>query len=411
MPGSGATPPVIRASEARRLALLGAGLLDDPARRATSATLQKTIERLGYVQVDSINVVERAHHLTLFTRLAGYRHKMLTHLLEKRRSVFEHWTHDASIVPTDLFPYWKPRFARSQKRLRANGWWNERIGDDANKVIRHVLDRIGNEGPLMARDFEHNREGESSGWWGWKPQKAALEYLWHTGQLAVTARRHFHKVYDLTERVIPEAARRDDAPDRQRYIDWACTAAMERLIVAAPAQIAGFLNAIKTVEAGAWAKQTLAGGRLVRVMVESADGSGPHQAFATSNWRRRLTRAPEPPDPPTAMRVINPFDPILRDRRRALRLFDFDYRFEAFVPAPKRQYGYYVFALLAGDRLVGRFDAKHHRKAGVLEIPGLWWEPGIRATRARKSALDKAIGALAGFIGADRVDIRTTRGA
>ncbi|HEX8338581.1 MAG TPA: crosslink repair DNA glycosylase YcaQ family protein, partial [Pyrinomonadaceae bacterium] len=200
--------PVPRVSaEQARLLLLGAqGLLADPARAATTAGVFDLVRRMGFVQLDSISYVERAHHLTLSSRLHAYRREHLARLLERDRSLFEHWTHDASAVPTEWFAHWKPRFARAAARIRANGWWRERMGADAERIIDSVRARIVREGALRSQDFEHER-GQVSAWWGWKPQKAALEYLWHTGELVVVRRESFQKVYDLTARVFPEQHR------------------------------------------------------------------------------------------------------------------------------------------------------------------------------------------------------------
>ena len=122
------------------------------------------IEQMGFVQIDSINVVERAHHLTLGSRLDGYRHDHFTQLLEKQRSLFEHWTHDASAIPTKWFAHWKPRFIRGRERIRANAWWRKLIGEEPDKILDHVRERITSEGPLRSQDFEHERRGVSSAW-------------------------------------------------------------------------------------------------------------------------------------------------------------------------------------------------------------------------------------------------------
>jgi uncharacterized protein len=198
--------PRIPPKTARRLFLDAQGLLADPARKATRHTLAKLIEQMGFVQIDSINYIERAHHLTLGSRLDAYAREHFTHLLEQERHLFEHWTHDASVIPTAWFAHWKPRFTRYKEKLRGRSWWMQRIGTEPDKVLDIMRARIAKEGPLRSQDFEHDRKGQSAGWWDWKPQKAALEYLWFTGELMVTRREKFQKVYDLTERVLPHCA-------------------------------------------------------------------------------------------------------------------------------------------------------------------------------------------------------------
>ena len=390
---------MIPSTAAQRLLLGAQGLLDDPTRRVTTASLQVLIERLGFVQVDTINVLARAHDLTLFSRLDGYLPEQLMKLLEDKRSLFEGFTHDASAVPTAFFHHWKPRFARDRARIQAHAWWQYHFrGTDGAQVVKDVKARIEQEGPLKSSDFEHPEK--RGPWWGWKPQKAALDFLWRSGELMIPRREGFQKLYDLTERVLPEH-HAVPSPDPGEHLEWACATAAERLWVFTAKELADFLDSIEAAEAKAWCAAAEAAGRIVSVKVEGADGEL-RPSYAVTDWETRLARLPEPTE---RTRLLCPFDPILRDRTRALRRFGFDYRFEAFVPEPKRQYGYFVMPILEGGRLVGRLDPKLHRDRGLLEIKGLWWEPGIKATRARKRALDEALERLAGFVGAGTVQL------
>jgi uncharacterized protein YcaQ len=399
------TTPLVPAATARRLLLGAQGLLDDPRRKATPGALYDAVERMGFVQVDSINIVERAHHLTLAARFQGYRPALLTRLLERERRLFEHWTHDASAIPTAWYPYWRPRFERYRRKVLENPWWLERVGPDPQRVFAHVRERIVAEGPLMARDFEDERpEGTDKTWWGWKPQKAALEYLWRTGELAIARRVNFHKVYDLASRVLPEA---DAAPppSEEEHLDWACRTALERLGTASADELAGFWRAVPLEEARAWGERAAARGEIAAVQVEPLDGAKPRRAWAVPDWEARA--AALPPAPPR-IRLLSPFDPILRDRKRTLRLFGFDYRFEAFVPEPLRRHGYYVLPILEGERLVGRLDPKLHRDRGELEVQGLWWEPGVRKSKGREASLEAALDRLARLTGAERWSLAPT---
>lgn len=389
--------PTITAVAAQRLFLGAQGLLDDPARRATTASLQALIGRLGFVQVDTINVLARAHDLTLFSRLEGYKPEHLKKLLEDRRSLFEGFTHDASAIPTAFFPHWKPRFERDRERIHTHAWWQHHFrGTEGGRVVKDVKARITSEGPLKSSDFEHPEK--RGPWWGWKPQKAALDFLWRSGELMIPRREGFQKLYDLTERVLPDHHARP-CPESAEHLEWACATAAERLWVFTPKELADFWDSIEAPEARTWCAAAVSAGRILPVQVESADGEV-RPAFALVDWEARLARLPEPPE---RTRLLCPFDPILRDRARALRRFGFDYRFEAFVPEPKRQYGYFVLPILEGGRLVGRLDPKLHRDRGLLEIKGLWWEPGVKATKARKHGLDEALERLAGFVGAGEI--------
>lgn len=395
------TGPTITADAARRLLLGAQGLYDDPERRATPSALRSLIRRLGYVQIDSIRIVERAHHLTLASRMDDYAPALLRHLLEEDRSLFEHWTHDASVIPTEWFAYWRPRFDRYKKSVRGNRWWRARVGDEADRIIAYVRTRIERDGPLQSRDFEHDRRGEPGGWWAWKPQKAALEYLWRSGELAIARRENFRKVYDLTERVLPEA-HAAPAPSHEAHVDWACRSALDRLGVATPSELAAFWKAVSVADARTWCTESARCGDIERVLVESEAPEEPSRvAFAVADWRERLRRRPYANGPPQRMRLLSPFDPVVRDRARLERLFNFLYRFEAFVPAPKRRYGYYVLPILEEDRFVGRVDPKFHRDQRWLDVRAVWWERGERPSRRRTAVLEEAVNRLAVSIGAE----------
>ena len=391
--------PLIPAAAVRRLFLGAQGLLADPTRKATRTTLAKLIEQMGFVQLDSINYVERAHHLTLGSRLDDYRHEHFTQLLETERHLFEHWTHDASAIPTAWFAQWKPRFAHYETRLR-NRWWGPRMGEQPEKTLAEVRERIAREGPLRSQDFEHDRQGKAAGWWDWKPQKAALEYLWLSGELMVTRREKFQKVYDLTERVLPDAAKLA-APSEAEHIEWACRTAMERSVIATLKEMADFWRAVTLAQVRQWCENAVKSGELERVTVEAANGEPPRASFVLSDWQTRLRKLPEAPE---RMRLLSPFDPVIRDRARATRLFNFDYRFEAFVPEPKRQYGYYVLPILEGEQLVGRIAPKFQRERGTLEVRNVYWEPAVKVTNARRKKLDEALARLANLVGAQKVE-------
>lgn len=374
-------------AQARLLLLDAQGLTADPARPATPKAVLAAITQLGFVQLDSIQRVERAHHLILGARFDAYRPRTLHHLAFERRALFEHWTHDASLIPTALYALWKPRFARWERRLKASKWFTHRLGTGpkAERAIAKVLGRVTEAGATRARDFDRGDHGRSTGWWDWTPEKTALEYLWHTGVLAVTHRDGFEKVYDLAARVLP-GPHGLEAPAPDAHRDWAARSALERLGVASAGELAAFWGAIPIAEANAWSKAALTRGEVVQVAV---DGK-PSLAFA--DWQERVRRAQAPPD---RLRVLAPFDPLIRDRKRLLRLFGFDYRFEAFVPKPKRRWGYYVLPILEGDRLIGRVDPRFDRARGDVVIEGLWWEAGVAATKARRRALDDALARIA----------------
>ena len=398
--------PTLSAADARTLLLDGQGLLADPARRAGPKAVQKIVEQLGFVQVDSIQRIERAHHLILGARLDDYRVQYLDDIAFSKRALFEHWTHDASMIPMEWFHHWKPRFIETDARLRKSRWFSHRLGATPEQTLAAVYARIEREGPLRTSDFVRSVDRPTTGWWDWTPEKTALEFLWHTGRLSIHGRDRFQKIYELTERVFP-GAHAKEAPHEEAHIDWACRSALERLGVATPSELSAFWDSITIAQAASWCRSELVAGSIVEVHVESLQDTKPRKAVALLDWKRRVRRAEDAPD---RIRLLAPFDPIIRDRKRALRLFDFDYSFEAFVPAKKRQYGYYVLPILEGDRLVGRLDPLHEREHQSLVVNRVWWEKGVKPTRERLRKLDDALAVLAAQIGALNVKIKPTRG-
>jgi len=389
----------ISAHDARRLSVCLQGLAGDPGAKLTREGLQALIEHLGFVQVDSISIVERAHHMILFSRNQTYRQKQLVRLLEKDRSLFENWTHDASVIPSRFYPYWRHRFRRRERVLHEKfvNWF----ANGFEHRLEALIERIRADGALRSRDVIDDDHAGEAGWWNWHPGKTALEYLWQTGALAVARREGFQKVYDLSERVIPrehyEARCDDDA-----CIDWACRSALSRLGFGSAGDIARFWDVITVDEAKTWLDGQSTD--CVRpVLVHAADGSRPRKLWALPDIDERIVAAPEPPG---RLRVLNPFDPMLRDRKRLQWIFNFDYRIEVFVPAEKRTYGYYIFPLLEGDRLIGRIDMKADRKRDALVVTAVWLEPKVAFGKGRQARLEAELDRIRRFSGVARVDIR-----
>ncbi|MGY9054378.1 MAG: winged helix-turn-helix domain-containing protein [Alphaproteobacteria bacterium] len=385
-------------ADARRLFLARHGLAQPLRTKLTQAGLQQLIHGIGFVQVDSISTVERAHHMILFARNHTYRQHQLARLHERDAAVFENWTHDASILPTDFYPYWMRVFERRRERLHQR--FNQYHGSAFVEKLQQVLAQITAKGPQMAREFEDKPDPNSTKWgWNWHPSKAALEYLWRTGGLVVAKREGFQKVYDLPQNVLPGHADLRAVSDAE-LVDWACSTALDRLGFATPGELAAFWGAISVAEAAAWCAAQLEG-NLVDVECASTDAGGkPRKSFMRADSLASLQDAPSAPG---AVRVLSPFDPAIRDRKRAQALFGFDYRIEIFVPEAQRRYGYYVFPLLEGDRFIGRIDMKRDRDADALVVSGLWLEPRLKLTAGRFAKLEKALDAVAGFAGVRRV--------
>jgi uncharacterized protein YcaQ len=383
--------PVLRNAAARHLFLQRHGLAGRPSGAGKGADLKGVIDDLGFVQLDSVNTFARAHDLILWSRRQQYRPQALQHLLHRDRQVFEHWTHDAAVIPMESFAHWRLRFARDAVRMEAR-WKEWRRGDFLSKIDA-VLRQISDDGCCTSGDVGEGESRGSGGWWDWHPSKTALEYLWRSGQLSVVRREGFTKVYDLTERVIPaEHLNRRHHPEET--IEWCCAGALDRLGFATSRELAAFWDVVTSAEAKAWCAAALADRRVIEVDVEGVDGT-----------LRRSIAWPDVMDevvaPVSRMRVLSPFDPALRDRKRAERLFGFNYRIEIFVPAPQRKYGYYVFPVMEGDRMVGRIDMK--REDGVLAVRAFWAEPGVQMGTGRVRALEGELARAAAFGGCDEV--------
>ena len=378
-------PSIVSARQARRVLLALQGLAEPP-RPSSASAVQRLVEKLGYVQIDSINVLERAHHLILGTRLDGYRREHLAHPLERTRGLFEHWTHDACAIPTKWYPHWKRRFEAYESRVAESAWWRSHFGPDPASTIRATLARVKRAGPMRARDFEKPDDHRSAGWWEWHPEKAALEHLWRKGKLAIARRERFEKVYDIAERVYPEAHSRRPA-SATGHVEWACREAMARIGIATPVEIARFFSAVSPAQARAWCAKALARDEVMEVTVEpELRGGRSVRCIAIPQWKQ-LTLAPDA----SSARLLAPFDPVVRDRVRAKRLFGVDYRFEAFTPAPKRVYGYYTLPILEGDRIVGLIDQKFDREAGTVRVRGPWWFGSTHGNAPRRRRLARAL--------------------
>ena len=354
--------------------------------------LSRLIGSLGFVQLDTIQVVSRAHHHILWTRNQNYREPMLDHLLARDRAVFEHFTHDASVLPMEFLPMWERQFTRMKAKVSRSSWFGKHLAEDH---LSHIRRRISEEGPLSTHDFDTKIQGARE-MWKRPPHKIGLDYLWYAGELATSHRDGITKYYDLAERVFPEDLHRQHIPE-QDQVDWLCHAAIDRLGVGTQGEIRKFWEATEVAEVAEWVSRQA--GSLVQVAVESADGRWT-TAHAAPDIEARIAALAAPT---SRLRILNPFDPAIRDRARLKRLFGFDYTVEMFVPAAKRVWGYYVYPLLEGDRFVGRIEVKAERKQDVLTIQNLWWEPGVRVTAQRQSKLESELVRLARLAGVSQI--------
>lgn len=388
------TPLRIPNGTARQLWLSANLLTDTPTGPLDLGAL---IQSLGFVQLDTIQVVSRAHHHILWSRNQKYRETMLDRFLAKDRAVFEHFTHDASVLPMQFLPMWQRQFRRMKDKVGRSSWYGKHLDPDH---LDHIKRRITEEGPLSTHDFDTKIQGARE-MWKRPPHKIGLDYLWYAGELATCHRDGFTKYYDLAERVFPDDLRTQDMPD-QDQIDWLCHAALDRIGVGTLGEIRKFWDATEVSEVTDWSERQSAS--LIPIEVQSADGIWT-KAFAAPDIEERIAVLTAPT---SRLRILNPFDPAIRDRARLKRLFGFEYTVEMFVPAAKRIWGYYVYPLLEGERFIGRIEVKADRKQGLLTVQNLWWKPGVRASAQRQRKLDGELDRLARLAGVSEVDWQLT---
>lgn len=350
-----------------------------------------TIEQLGFVQLDSIQVVSRAHHHILWSRNQNYREPMLDGLLRDKRQVFEHFTHDASVLPMTLLPIWQRQFRRKKEQVARSSWFGKHLDPD---LITEVLNRITTEGPLCTQDFDTKIKGEKK-MWSRPPHKMVLDYLWYAGDLATCHRSGFTKHYDLASRVFPQNLPR---LSDQEQIDQLCQGALDRLGFGSLGEIRKFWDACDVAEVAAWAGPS-GQGEFIEAKVECADGQWVN-VLASPDIEARMEQVTTPT---SRLRILNPFDPAIRDRGRLARLFGFDYTVEMFVPAAKRQWGYYIYPLLEGARFVGRVEVKADRSQDQLTLSKYWTESPRLATETRRDKLHAELKRLASLAGVSTI--------
>lgn len=345
-------------AQAQKLVLLAQGL-HRPCGKGVNGVLQ-AIGQLGYVQIDSISVIQRAHHHTLWNRVADYSQEHLDALLAERK-VFEYWSHAAAYLPMSDY-----RFSLPRKRAIATG--DKHWFDRDDRLMREIRGRIASEGPLMARDFEHPRR-ENAGWWDWKPAKKALEQLFMEGELMAVERRGFQKVYDLTERALP-AEVDTSVPDEGEYLRYLITRYLSANAFAKPEHccylLKGMLRPIRQKVA-----EMLAEGNLIKLRIGGKKNTEEYVALAnvTDDLAKRI--------PADQVRILSPFDNLLIQRKRTRALFDFDYQLECYVPEAKRRFGYFALPIMSGRRFIGRMDVKTDRNEGCMRVRHLHFEESV----------------------------------
>jgi len=373
---------VLSLADVRRLALR-AQLLDGGAQPPGKAGVVEAIKRLGYVQIDTIAVVRRAHHHVLWTRCPDYDPKTLHELQSSDRRIFEYWAHAMAYLPMSDYRYYIPRM-RAGGRVGAHEWRAKH-----RNVLDAVLTRIRAEGPLTSKDFEPPPGTKRGTWWNWKPAKQALEVLFWQGDLMIAERRAFQKVYDLTERVLPPDIDTSPPSDAE-CARFQARRALCALGVARDREIAEYGRMSTRTHVRTALEELIAAGEVVRVQVEGSTATD-HCALADD------LESAGPGAIDADAHLLSPFDGLIIQRARTRWLFGFDYTIECYVPEAKRKYGYFALPILYGDRLVGRLDPKADRKAGRLIVRKVWLEKEFVADEAFLGRLGDAIARFAAF--------------
>lgn len=379
---------------ARALHLAAQGLLAPMRRRATKDDVLAAIRRMGVLQIDTIHVVARSPYLVLYSRLGAYAPVWLDELLAERK-LFEYWAHEACFVPIEDYHLYRHRMIDPE----ALGWkYSAKWMAEHREQVEQLVEHIRMHGPVRSTDFKRT-DGKAGGWWEWKPEKRSLEVLFTAGRLMIARRHNFHRVYDLAERILPGW---DDTqlPSLAETQQAQLLQAVRALGVAKASWIGDYFRTTKSrpvpdpetlVERGLLLKAKVDGWSVpVYIHPELTE-----LAQAASNGA--LTS--------TVTTLLSPFDPVVWDRKRALELFNFDYRLECYTPQAKRIYGYFTLPILHRGRLIGRLDAKAHRVQRVFEIKALYLEPGVRVTQRLVKDIAAALQRCAAWHGTERVEI------
>jgi uncharacterized protein YcaQ len=372
-------------AEARRIALAAQGFGGPRPERVTSAQWLRIVDRLSLHQIDSVNVLVRAHYLPAFSRLGPYDRSLIDTAAwggRKQRRLFEYWAHEASLLPLALHPLLRWRMARADRGEA--GWKGLRVfARERRAEAEALLDRIRAEGPSAASDLEEKRG--RSGWWDWGDAKRALEWLFWAGHITTATRRgSFERVYDLTERVIPAGIRALPTPNEKEAQRALIERAARALGVATETELRDYFR-ISPGDARQAIESLVEAAALAPVEVPG---------WARLAYLHRDARRPRRID---ARSLLAPFDPLVWERSRTLRLFDFHYRIEIYTPAEKRQHGYYVLPFLLGDRLAARLDMKADRQAGRLLVHAVHLE--THARHDATDAIEEELAAMARWLG------------
>jgi len=375
--------------------LLGAQGLTPARERATKDDVRETIRRMGVLQIDSISVVARSPYLVLWSRLGSYEPYWLDELLAEG-TLFEYWSHAACFIPIEDYGLYRRLMLEGGEKTRS--WMLAH-----HEEIQHVMEHISQNGPARSAEFART-DGRAGGWWEWKPEKRALEHLFAAGELMISRRENFHRVYDLRERVLANALPDWEdalAPNEQEVRRALALKAVRALGVAPARWVPDYFRTPKKGVAGLL-EELAEEGSLLRATIEDSgepayvhpDNAGPAEKILAGRLR------------PSVTTLLSPFDPVVWDRARASELFGFDYKIEVYTPAARRRYGYYSLPILHDGALVGRLDAKAHRKQDIFEVKAIHLEPDVAVSDDLVTGIAGALRGCAEWHGTPEVLVR-----
>src|SRR3954449_7463316 len=380
----------LSAGQARRVALAAQGLSRPRQEGAADRRhLRRVLQHTNALQIDSVNVLTRAHYLPAWSRIGAYPRDALDRMAYRDRELFEYWGHEAALLPIAMHPLWRWQMKRAERMV--DRWGHiQQVLRDAPGLVDHVLSLVRDNGPVSARDIAQAESRSKENWgWNWSREKTVLEYLFYAGLVTTADRRNFERVYDVTERVIPRAILGLPTPTPDEAHRHLLLIAARSCGVATLADLADYFR-LKVPVARPRVQELVEAGDLLEVTV-TGWGKSAYVVPGTTVPRRAEGRA-----------LLVPFDPLIWFRERTERLFGFRYRIEIYVPAQKRMHGYYVLPFLLDDALVARVDLKSDRQAGVLRVQSAWAEPDAPAGAAE--ALTEELQALADWLGLDGVE-------
>lgn len=379
----------------RGLMIAAQGLQQSSPTPTTKADLRQIVRQMHVLQIDTIHVIARSPYLVLWSRLGDYPNHWLDELLTET-ALFEYWSHAACFLPIEDYPLYR-RFMLNRMTWNEKGWQRWLLEHD--ELVKKLLAHIRENGPVRSSDFERT-DGQKTGWWNWKEEKTALEGLWLKGELMVTQRHNFQRIYDLRERVLP-AWDDSQTPSLDAIYETFVLNTVKALGVTKAAWIADYFRMSKK-DAQAVIEKLAKRGEIQPVQVEGWDVPG----YFHPDQQDTIEAAAGGQIPTSRTTLLSPFDPLVWDRGRALDLFNFDYKIEVYTPAPKRKYGYFTLPILYNNRLIGRLDPKAHRKEGIFEVKAVHLEPGVVVDDALVAALKSTLKACAAWHKTPQVIVR-----